>query len=255
MVKLLKYDLLYLYKTQKFVVFVGIFLLFSIVSPLTARYLNELLGFLLAGQEINLGLPDPTVYTAYETYLSDLNETIFFVILFVSISIFIRDKTKGLLPLIFSKPIHRGKYILSKYLSLLILLVVCTLIGYAVFTYYTYVLFDQIFFWRGLAMMGLYLLFVLCVSSAALWFSTLSKSYLIAMLYTFGVYLAFMILSALGSVAVFEYLPGMLLSTSIGVLHQTVETVDLLWTIAVTLLITGGFLWGAWQRVRSIDIG
>jgi hypothetical protein len=47
----------------------------------------------------------------------------------------------------------------------------------------------------------------------------------------------------------------MLLSTSIGVLHQTVETVDLLWTIAVTLLITGGFLWGAWQRVRSIDIG
>lgn len=254
MAKLLKYDLMYLYKTQKFVVFAGIFLLFSIVSPLTARYMQDILGYLLAGQEIDLGIPDPTVFTSYEQYLADLNEMIFFVILFVSISIFIRDKTKGLLPLIFSKPIHRGKYVISKYLSLIVLLVGSIVLGYLVFTYYTYVLFDEIFFWRGLALMGLYLLFVLCIAAAALLFSTIAKSYLIAMLYTFGVYLSFLILSALGSVAVFEYLPGMLMSSAMGVLYQTIETPDLIWNIVVTLGITGAFLGAAVWRVRTIDI-
>lgn len=254
MKKLLKYDLFYLRKTQKFVVFAGIFILFSILSPLTAKYIQEILSFLLAGQDLGIPLPEPTVYTAYEQYISDLYETIFFIVLFVSVSIFIRDKTKGLLLLVFSKPVNRTKYILSKYFSMLLLLAVSILVGYLLFTYYTYFLFDEIFFWKGLGMMGLYFLYLAFISSIALFFATISRSYLIAILPTFGVYILFSILTIAGDATFFEYLPGMLINTIVGVLYDVNETADIIWNIVFTLVLTGGFLGGSIWKIRTIDV-
>lgn len=254
MKKLLKYDLFYLRKTQKFVVFAGIFILFSILSPLTAKYLQEILSFLLAGQDLGLPLPEPTVYTAYEQYISDLYETIFFIVLFVSVSIFIRDKTKGLLLLVFSKPVNRTSYVLSKYISMQILLIVSILIGYLLFTYYTYFLFGETFFWKGLAMMGLYYLYLAFVTSAALYFSTISKSYLLAILPTFALYIFFIMLTIFGEVAVLEYMPGFMVQTIVGVLYGVNEAPDVIWTIAVTLGLTGIFLLASIQKIRSIDV-
>ena len=93
MKKLLKYEFFYYRKTSKFIVFGAIFVLFSIISPLTAKYIQELISFLLNGEPLPIDIPDPTVYTAYEQYISDLYEIIFTVTLFVGVSIFIRDKT------------------------------------------------------------------------------------------------------------------------------------------------------------------
>ena len=47
---------------------------------------------------------------------SKVYEIFLIVGIFVSVSIFMRDKNKGLLPLILSKPINRTKYLLSKLL-------------------------------------------------------------------------------------------------------------------------------------------
>lgn len=254
MKKLLKYEFYYLRKTQKFTVFAGIFILFSIISPLTAKYIQEILAFLLNGQDLGIPVPDPTVYTAYEQYISDLYESIFFIVLFVSVSIFIRDKTKGLLLLVFSKPINRVHYILSKYVSFLLLLLVSTFVGYLLFTYYTYFLFDEVFFLKGLAMMGLYFLYLACISSVALFFSTVSKSYLLAILPTFGVYILFSILTIFGEVPVLEYFPGMMIANIAEVLHGVSTTSNLIGVIVVTVLIICGFLTGAIFKIRSIDV-
>lgn len=254
MKKLLKYELFYLRRTQKFTVFAGIFILFSILSPLTAKYLHEILAFLLNGQDLGLPLPDPTVYTGYEQYISDLYETIFFIVLFVSVSIFIRDKTKGLLLLVFSKPINRVEYILSKYISFLILLLFSIAVGYLLFTYYTYFLFGEVFFIKGLAMMGLYFLYLACISSVALFFSTVSKSYLLAILPTFGVYILFAILSIFGEVAVLEHFPGMIINNIVEVLYGVSTTSNIVWNIVVTVLISAGFIAGSIIKVRNSDV-
>ena len=173
--------------------------MFSIISPLTAKYIQELISFLLNGEPLPIDIPDPTVYTAYEQYISDLYEIIFTVTLFVGVSIFIRDKTKDLLPLIFSKPINRTKYVISKYISFLALIFVSLTLGYLSFSYYTYFLFEEVFFVKGIWMMLLYFLDIMFVSAVALFGATYFKTYIPAMLVTWGIY----IISGLVTIAAF----------------------------------------------------
>ncbi|QMS84850.1 ABC transporter permease [Candidatus Xianfuyuplasma coldseepsis] len=254
MKKLLKYDFFYLIKTHKLTVFAAVFVLFSILSPLTAKYIGEILEALTGGTDIQIDFGTPTVYTAYEQYISDLFETIFFVVLFVSVSIFIRDKSKGLAALIFSKPINRTKYVLSKYLAFMIMITISTFIGYLLFTYYTYFLFDEIFFAKGLAMMSLYLLYLAFISAIAMFFATITKNYLPAISLTFGVYILISIFTIFGDVPVFEVLPGMLVNSIVGVLYEVNETGVFVWNIIVTVLFTLGFLGLSVWKVQKLDI-
>jgi ABC-2 type transport system permease protein len=254
MKKLLKYELLYLRKTQKFTVFIGLFLFFSIISPLTAKYIKEIISFFLAGTDFALPIPDPTVYTAYEQYTSDLFETIFLVILFMSVSHFIHDKTKGLLPLIFSKPISRNKYLISKYLAFQILLLISLILGYLIFTYYTYALFGEVLFFRGLVMMGLYYIYLVFISAVAMLFSLIFKSYLTAILPTFGVYILFAIFSALGEYGLFQYLPGMVTNNIVAILYEIVDISQILGTLTITLALTFICFYGSLRKINTLEI-
>jgi ABC-2 type transport system permease protein len=134
------------------------------------------------------------------------------------------------------------------------LLALSVIAGYLMFTYYTYFLFDEVFFTEGLAMMGLYFLYLAFIMSVALFFSTISKSYLIAILPTFGVYLLVTILTILGEVPFFEYLPGMIIQSIIGVLYHVNETIDVIWNIVVTVAFIGLFLGGSIWKIQSIDV-
>ena len=114
--KLLKYDFIYLWRTYKFLIFPAVAVLFAFASPLTAKYINELLALLTTttGGDPLIVLPDPVIQDSYAQYLSNLYEIFLIVCIFVSVSVFMRDKNKGLLPLVLSKPINRTNYLLSK---------------------------------------------------------------------------------------------------------------------------------------------
>lgn len=254
MKKLLKYEFFYYKKTSKFIVFGAIFVLFSVISPLTAKYLNEILAFLLNGQDFPIALPDPTTYTAYEQYISDLYEIIFTVTLFVGVSVFIRDKTKNLLPLIFSKPINRTKYIISKYLAFLVLIGLSLILGYLAFSYYTYFLFDEIFFIRGIFMILLYFLDIMFVSAVALLTTTYFKSYIPAMLVTWGIYIVAGLLSIAERIPVLKHFPGKIQGNIFAVLHETTKSSDLIWTIIVTVVLIGLLLGLSIKKIRNLDI-
>lgn len=254
MKKLLKYDFFFLLKTHKVTVFVAVFVLFSILSPLTAKYIGEILEALTGGTDIVIDFGTPTVYTAYEQYISDLYETIFFVVLFVSVSIFIRDKSRGLATLIFSKPVNRTKYVLSKYISFMVMIIVSTVVGYLIFTYYTYFLFDEVFFAKGLGMIALYVLYLAFISSIAMFFAIITKHYLPAISLTFGVYILISILTIFGDIAVFEVLPGMLINSIVGILYDLNDTTVFVWNIVVTSLSTAGFIGLSIWKIQKLDI-
>lgn len=254
MKKLLKYDYFYLRKTSKFIVFGAIFVLFSIISPLTARYLNDILSFLLNGQDLGFVLPDPTILLAYQQYVSDLYEIVFTVTLFVGVSIFIRDKTKGLLPLIFSKPINRTKYILSKYVSFTSLLLVCVILGNIAFTYYAYFLFDEVFIVKGIYISLLYFLDLLFVSAVALFSATHFKGYIPAMLVTWGMYIFSGILTLLDKVPVIKYFPGKIQANMGHILLDTQDTGDIIWNVAIVLALIAVLLGFTIRKIRHQDI-
>lgn len=254
MKKLLKYDILFLTKTRKLLVFLAVFVLFSIMSPLTARYVQEILNYLLGDSANIIPIPDPTTLTSYQQYISDLYEIVFFVVLFVAVSIFMRDKNKGLTQLIFSKPINRTNYVISKYVTYIGLLFVSVLAGYLVFTYYTYFLFDEVYFTLGLQSMFLYWLHISFISAGALFAATHSKNYFMAILVTFSIYILFALLTVLGEVSVFAYLPGMLQSNIMHIITESVETSDVIITCVVTIFFIVLLNYAAIKKVNREDI-
>lgn len=254
MKKLLKYDFLYLYKTSKISILGAIFVLFSIVTALSTRYTNELLLFFTGGQGFGSDLPEPTVFTAYEQYISDLYEMIFIIILFVIVSIFMRDKTKGLYQMIFSKPINRTKYLLSKYISVICLLALSITLGYLAFSYYTYFLFDKIYFVRGIWMMLMFFLNLVFVAAIALFCSTYSKSYMIGIISTYCIIIVVSLLGILDKVAIIKYFPGVIISNMKSIFYGNMDYLDLTLNIIVTILISGLFVWLSIVKIKKQDI-
>jgi len=206
MFKLLKYDFYHLRKTSKFIVFPVVIILFAIISPITARYMNQILDLALADSGIDIVLTDPVVLDSYLQYIGNLYETILFVVLFVGVGFFIKDKTKGLLPLVLSKPISKTKYLLSKYISLSILILVSLLLGYLVFSYYTYFIFNEIDMFGMFLTTMLFFVFTIYVLSISLFTATHFKSYLASVSVTFGIYILTSMLTIF-EVSIFKYLP------------------------------------------------
>ncbi|MEC9485819.1 MAG: hypothetical protein UMR38_08160 [Candidatus Izemoplasma sp.] len=243
MIKLLKYDVLFLKRTAKMIVFPALIVLMSIVSPLTAKYMNQLLLSILEDTGVNITLPDPVLLDSYIQYMSDLNEIVLLVVLFVSVSIFIRDKTKDLLPLIFSKPVSRVKYLMSKYISFSVLLLVSFIMGYLVFTYYTYYLFDGLYFVEGFIAIMLYFLYLLFLISIAMLMSILFKNYIMAIIMTFLAYIVFSVLSIFENVAILKYFPNLLNNYATTYLSMGEFPEELGITVLLTMVFTGGLLY------------
>jgi len=253
MFKLLKYDFYHLRKTSKFIVFPVVIILFAIISPITARYMNQILDLALADSGIDIVLTDPVVLDSYLQYIGNLYETILFVVLFVGVGFFIKDKTKGLLPLVLSKPISKTKYLLSKYISLSILILVSLLLGYLVFSYYTYFIFNEIDMFGMFLTTMLFFVFTIYVLSISLFTATHFKSYLASVSVTFGIYILTSMLTIF-EVSIFKYLPGFISSSSVDILIGEEVVGDVYINVGVTLLISIIFIFFSIKKFRNQDI-
>ena len=253
MKKLLKYDFYYLHKTSKFIIFPVLLILLAIMSPLTAKYMNEFLALMLEGTGIDMQLGEPVVFDSYAQYIGNQYEIYLLVIMFVAVGMFINDKTKGLLPLILSKPISRTKYIISKFITLSVLIFVSLFIGYFVFDYYTYFLFGEVDMLGMFYGTLLYFVYVIYIMSIAMFSATHFKSYILAIVVTFG---GWMFIGALGIInwGIFNYLPGSIIEHIIEILAEAPITKDILLTILVTLGISSILLLLSVLRFRKQDI-
>jgi len=253
MFKLLKYDFYHLRKTSKFIVFPVVIILFAIISPITARYMNQILDLALSDSGINIVLTDPTVLDSYLQYIGNLYETILFVVLFVGVGFFIKDKTKGLLPLVLSKPISKTKYLLSKYISLNILILVSLLLGYLVFSYYTYFIFKEVDMFGMFLTTMLFFVFAIYILSISLFTATHFNSYLASVSVTFGIYILTSMLTIF-EVSIFKYLPGFISSSSVDILIGEEVVGDVYINVGVTLLISIIFIFFSIKKFRNQDI-
>ena len=238
---LIKYDFYYLRKTAKFIIFPALAFLLAIMSPLTAKYMNDILAFALGSEGIPLEFAEPTVMESYTQYYGNLYEIFLWVVIFVSVGIFVRDKTKILIPLILTKPISRTKYLLSKYITLNILLFVSLLLGYIVFGYYTYVLFgevDMLGMFYGTLLFMLYILFITAISLFA---SAIFDTYILAMFFTFGIYIIVNLFNIFKA-TLFQYFPGQIINAIIEILVGTIDTSELIFYIFVPVIFIGFFI-------------
>ncbi|MBN2604613.1 MAG: hypothetical protein JXR62_02160 [Bacilli bacterium] len=238
MKKLLKYDYQYLKRTSKFIIFPVVIIILAVLSPLTARYLNEILAFSLGDQAGMFNFPDPVVFDSYVEYLSNLSDIYLYVIIFIGVGTFINDKTKGLYPLILSKPINRVKYLLSKYMTLSSLIFVSLMVGMLVFSFYTYYIFGEVDLLNVFLLSLLYFIYVELILAIAMFSAMYFKSYITAVMITFAGYILVSLINVF-SFEFLKYMPGMISSNIIQVISNSASTPDVIYNVVVTLVITG----------------
>ncbi len=255
MIKLLQYDFIYLKRTYKFLIFPIVASIFGFLSPLAAKYVNELLKLVTTGQEGMpiFTLPDPVVTDSYAQFASNMFEVFLIVVIFVSVSVFMKDKNKGLLPLILSKPINRTKYLLSKFVSLGIVVLGSIVIGSLLFTYSTYFIFDEVDFGIVLSFIGLYFVYIVLMLSVSLFFSQFTKNYATASIFTFIAYVVLSISSAFQK-GILDYFPGRIITRITEVILGGDNSADIIITVLVTLLFSAVLVYVSLIKFKKYDL-
>ncbi len=250
---LMKYDFIFLKRTSKFIVFPAIGIFFAILSPITAKYMHEILGALLGAEGLDYIIPAVTVSDSYIQYIGYLFEIFLFVSIFVGVSIFMKEKNKGELPLVLSKPISRTSYLLSKLFTFLILIFGSLIVSGLVFSYYTYYLFDTIDIMIVLNITLLYFIYTIFILAVSMFTSMLMKSYAGASVVTFVMYILFSILGAFDK-GILEYLPGRVTQRSAEIITGTTEMNTMLPFILVILVVSFVFVFLSIQKFKKYDI-
>ena len=130
-------------RSNRLLVVAALFLVLGIVSPLTAKYMPQLLQALGTGQTgVTITFPTPTVSDAIAQYLKNVAGTGIFIALLLPMGMVAREKERGTAAFVLTKPLSREAFLAAKLVALVTLLGVGVLLA-AIATYiYTAILFQ-----------------------------------------------------------------------------------------------------------------
>jgi len=125
-------------KTPRLIVITAVFAFFAILSPLGARYINEIISSL---GDIEIVIPEPVYYDAWIQFFKNMNSICMIVFLLTITGSVVSEKTRGSIMLVLSKNLSRMDFILSKIIAGIMLFTTGYLVALVFCFYYTYVLF------------------------------------------------------------------------------------------------------------------
>ena len=140
---LLRKELLEAWRTRRLPVLALLFAVVGIMSPLTARYMNEILAAALAGQ-LPVTLPDPTAATALEQLEKNLGQLGALAAIALAMGSVAGELDRGTAALVLAQPATRPAFLLAKLCGIAIVLAVCTALATAIAWVYTAILFEPL---------------------------------------------------------------------------------------------------------------
>jgi ABC-2 type transport system permease protein len=140
---LLRKELAEVWRTRRLPVVAALFAAIGIISPLTARYMNEILASVLAGQ-LPIALPDPTATTVLEQLGKNLGQLGALAAIALAMGSISGEVDRGTAALVLAQPVGRGAFIVAKAVALGAVLGVTTLVAVAVAWAYTAILFEAL---------------------------------------------------------------------------------------------------------------
>jgi ABC-2 type transport system permease protein len=207
-------------RSGRFIILLAVFLFFGIASPLTAKFLPAILPSIIKGQNITIQIPEGTWIDAMGQFVKNISQIGVFIIILLSMGTVAREKENGTASFLLVKPVSRNLFILSKFTSQLIVLLVSMLVGF-----FTAVLYINIFFgsfpMTPFAQIALILLFYLIVMQCiTIFFSVLIKTQIPAGILAFVTTLLLSAVSILGKPGM--YSPSHLLDESQSILTNSI---------------------------------
>lgn len=140
---LVRRELLEQRRTYRLLVVLGVFAVLGIVSPLSARYINELLDSLGGGQ-IAITLPPPTTADAVAQLVKNTGQMGAFIAILVAMGAVVTEKERGTAAMILTKPATRAAFLGAKVVAIGLLLAAGVAIAFALAAVYTAILFDPL---------------------------------------------------------------------------------------------------------------
>jgi ABC-2 type transport system permease protein len=176
----LRKELLEQWRTYRLLVVVVVLLLFGLASPLIAKYTPEFIKLVPMGDQLAQLMPAPTAADAVDQYLKNSTQFGILLALLVTMGAVAQEKDKGTAALMLVKPLPRGVFLLAKFVAIGLAFSASVLLAGLSCYYYTMLLFGAVDFVAWLELNGLLLLMLLVYVAATLFFSTLTKSQVVA---------------------------------------------------------------------------
>ncbi|MBU1142394.1 MAG: ABC transporter permease [Firmicutes bacterium] len=191
----LKKELMEMIRTPKLIIIATVFVFFSLIGPLSAKYMNELIE--MFASDIEISFPDPTHLQSWEQFFSNFTSISMIVFLILITGTVVSEKAKGSVYLVLTKNVTRTSFILCKIIAGFMLFTAMFLISVLITWYYTWILFDNVVY-DGLwiSLLSIYTL-GLFFTIAAVLISILFKTTTHAALVAFGAYALLNILTIL----------------------------------------------------------
>ena len=140
---LVRKELLEAWRTRRLPAVAVLFVVVGIISPLTARYLNEILAAAL-GDQLPMILPEPTAAMAIEQVQKNLGQLGALAAIALAMGSVAAELDRGTAALILAQPATRPAFLLAKLLGIAVVLAVCTAAAMLVAWIYTAILFEAL---------------------------------------------------------------------------------------------------------------
>jgi len=245
---LLKKELIEQLRTYRLLVVGGIFLFFGILTPLTLKFLPQIMK--LSGEQIALDIPPPTAIQSLIEYAGTIGQVGVLVMVLVAMGTVANEIKHGTGLLTLSKPVTRAAFVFAKFLAMCATLLVSLMIASPVTYGYTVGLIGPAstaaFIGQNL-LLAVFLLFCLAVT---ILFSALFKSSLAAGGISIGIIICLALVSTLPVIG--GYLPGKLLTWGNNLLNGSGNSYW--WALIVTVIIIGICLYLAQYVLKKKEI-
>ena len=246
---LLRKELVEQFRTYRLLIVGGIFIFFGITTPLTLKYLPEIIKF--AGeQQMKIEIPPPTAAQSLVEYTGTIGQIGVLVAVLMAMGAIANELKHGTALMTLSKPVSRGAFVSSKLIALSTSFIAAMIVASIFCFAYTVLLIesaDVMDFIGANLLLGLFLIFCLSVT---LLFSGFFKSSLAAGGISIGILIA---LAAFSAIPVFgDYMPGKLLGWGNNLINGTSDTYW--WAFAITCVIIGLCIYFAVRRLKNRDL-
>jgi ABC-2 type transport system permease protein len=130
-------------RTLRLPVVLIVFGLIGLLSPVTARYIREIIDA-VGGQQYQGLVPEPTVADAVVQLTKNLGQFGVLIAVLVTMGSVTTEKERGTAAFLLTKPISRGAFLAAKAASIGLLLALATALAVALAWFYTAVLFETL---------------------------------------------------------------------------------------------------------------
>ncbi|MCX7774407.1 MAG: ABC transporter permease [Clostridia bacterium] len=242
-------------RSKRFLSLVVLFVFFGLLSPLTARFMNDIVKALVTDPsvaEITKYMPEPTYLDAYRQIFKNFSQMGVLIILLVFMGMVSTEKSKGTAVLVLTKGVPRGTFLVAKFISALVVFLISYGVSIGIFLYYTNLLFGKVLDSSTLPSFFFFGLFVIFMIALTLFCSTLAKSTGQSALMVVLTYFLLSILSAVPQLK--AYLPNTLSAFNYPLSDAANALSQYQGPILSSLVLTAFFMVGAIMIFRKQEI-